>query len=300
MKSNREGTSMELTLQNITMNYKDKKALNDVSITFKPGIYGLLGPNGAGKTSLMRILATVLRQSAGEIFFNGENIKNLKERYLEQLGYQPQKFGYYPYFTGEEFIDYIGAVKGLTEKETKERMDELFEVFDLTEVRKKKIRTYSGGMKQRLNLIQAMMNNPSIVILDEPTAGLDPKQRINFKNYLSKISKAKIILLSTHITSDIQSIANKIVFLKNGEIIAETEENELLEKFKGRIFEYDCTEEEAEKVSDGLIGISRFGGKIRVRVVSDKKPTENATPEFPLLEDIYLYYYPETVDKGED
>ncbi len=291
---------MELSLQNITMNYKDKRALNDVSITFTPGIYGLLGPNGAGKTSLMRIIATVLRQSAGEIFFEGENIKNLKERYLEHIGYQPQKFGYYPYFTGEEFMDYIGAVKGLTKKETKERMDELFEVFDLTEVRRKKIRTYSGGMKQRLNLIQAMLNDPSIIILDEPTAGLDPKQRINFRNYLSKISKSKIIMLSTHITSDIQSIANKIIFIKSGKIIAETDENELLEQFKGRIFEYDCSEEEVEKVTDGLIGISRFGGKIRLRVVADKKPTENATPEIPLLEDIYLYYFPETVDQGEE
>lgn len=291
---------MELTLQNITMNYKDKKALDDVSITFKPGIYGLLGSNGAGKTTLMRIIATVLRQSAGEIFLDGENVKNLKERYLEHIGYQPQKFGYYPYFKGAEFVDYIGAVKGLTEKETKERMDELFEVFELTEVRKKRIRTYSGGMKQRLNLIQAMLNNPSIVILDEPTAGLDPKQRINFRNYLSKISKSKIIILSTHITSDIQSIANKIIFIKSGKIIEETDENELLEKFKGRIFEYECNEEDAEKVTDGLIGISRFGGKIRLRVVADKKPMENATPEIPLLEDIYLYYYPETVDnEGE-
>ena len=128
-------------------------------------------------------------------------------------------------------MDYIGAVKGLTKRETKERMDELFEVFDLTEVRRKKIRTYSGGMKQRLNLIQAMLNDPSIIILDEPTAGLDPKQRINFRNYLSKISKSKIIMLSTHITSDIQSITNKIIFIKSGKIIAETDENELLEQF---------------------------------------------------------------------
>ena len=227
---------MELVLNDVSKSFGEKKAVDNISLEIGPGIHGLLGANGAGKTTLMRMICGLLKPTNGEIRFNGKDVNKLGEEYLNALGYLPQDFGYYPEFTAMEYIDYIGAVKGLSKTYTLEQANELFEVFQLFEVKNKKIKTYSGGMKQRLGIIQSMLNNPRILILDEPTSGLDPKQRLIFKNYLSQISKERIVILSTHITSDLQNIANNIIMMKSGKIICTGDEEKLLKQLEGRVW----------------------------------------------------------------
>lgn len=283
---------MELILNNINKAFGEKKAVSDISLKIGFGIHGLLGANGAGKTTLIRMICGVLEPTDGEIQLNGKSIDRLGEKYLENLGYQPQRFGYYPDFTGSEYIDYIGAVKGLSKAYTMEQANELFEVFQLSKMKKKKIKTYSGGMKQRLGLVQAMLNNPQILVLDEPTAGLDPKQRLILKNYISQISKEKIIILSTHITSDVQNIANNIIMMKSGEIICSRDETTLLNQLEGKVWEFIIDERELLEYMHKLAVIcySRNADKIKLRVISENSPSEGAILSKPNLEDFYLYY----------
>src|SRR5699024_7334530 len=224
------------------------------------------------------------------------------QKYFEILGYQPQSFGYYPDFTGIEYIDYIGAVKGLSRAYTVERAKELFDIFQLLDVKNKKIKTYSGGMIQRLGFIQAVLNDPQILVLDEPTAGLDPKQRLILKNYLSQISKERIVILSTHITSDVQNIANKIIMMKSGEIICLGNEELLLSQLEGKVWEFIIDERELLEYMEKLmfVNYSRDVNRIKVRVISETSPMEGAILLKPNLEDLYLYYNPEQIDDGGD
>lgn len=289
---------MELTLYNLNKSFGDKKAVNNLSIKLGPGIHGLLGANGAGKTTFMRILCGILKPSSGNIELNKRDILKMGEKYLEILGYQPQHFGYYPNFTGLEYLDYIGAVRGLSKAYTVKRANELCDIFQLSDMKNKKIKTYSGGMIQRLGLIQAMLNNPKILVLDEPTAGLDPKQRLILKNYLSQISKDRIIILSTHITSDVQNISNNIILMKSGKIICYGDESTLLSQLKGKVWDFVIDEGRLlEYMKKHLvINYSRDVNKIKLRVISDNSPTSNATLLQPNLEDLYLYYNPEQVE----
>lgn len=210
---------MVLRLKNISKSYGEKVALNQVSMDFESGIYGLLGPNGAGKTTLISIMVGLLEASGGEILCDGVPRKKLKNQYYDYIGYMPQYPGYYGNFTGYEMMDYYAVLKGLKRTERKERILELLQFVNLTEQADKKVSSYSGGMRQRLGIACALLNHPKVLILDEPTAGLDPKERIRFRNLLSKISDDKIVIIATHIVSDVELIANRILLLRNGEMI---------------------------------------------------------------------------------
>ena len=212
---------MELTVRDLTKQYKDKKAVDGVSLRLTEGINGLLGANGAGKTTLMRMLCGILKPTAGSVALDGVDVSS--EDYRAVLGYLPQDFGYYPDFTGLDFLLYLAALKGLTRSHAKRKANELLELVSLQDVGKKKIRTYSGGMKQRLGIAQALLNRPQLLVLDEPTAGLDPKERVRFRNLIGEAGKEGIVILSTHIVSDIEHIADKVLMMKDGQLIFQGE-----------------------------------------------------------------------------
>ena len=207
---------MELSAVNLTKRYGSKTAVNRLNATLTNGVYGLLGANGAGKTTFMRLLCTVQRPTSGKIDLDGKSIWKLGERYRDVLGYLPQHFGYYPDFTALGFLLYVAALKGLDDRKAKKVSNKLLEEVGLSGESRRKIKTFSGGMKQRLGIAQAMLNDPYILILDEPTAGLDPKERVRFRNLISAFSKDRIVILSTHIVSDIEFIAEKIMIMKSG------------------------------------------------------------------------------------
>lgn len=208
---------MELTIDRLTKQYKNKIAVDRVSLQLKPGVCGLLGANGAGKTTLMRMICGVLKPTGGTISFQGMDVST--EEYRRSLGYLPQDFGYYPNFTGLEFLDYMALLKGLPKSTAKRRSQELLELVGLKNDGKKKIKTYSGGMKQRLGIAQAMLNRPKLLVLDEPTAGLDPKERVRFRELIEELGRENIVLLSTHIVSDIEQAADRILMMKEGQMI---------------------------------------------------------------------------------
>ena len=208
---------MELKVDRLTKQYKNKIAVDRISFSLQKGVTGLLGANGAGKTTLMRMICGILTPTGGDISYDGIDVSD--EKFRNILGYLPQDFGYYPEFTGSDFLMYFSALKGLSKKDARVRTEELLEIVGLSDVAKKKIKTYSGGMKQRLGIAQALINRPEVLILDEPTAGLDPKERVKFRNVIEEIGKDNIVLLSTHIVSDIEHIADRIIMMKSGQII---------------------------------------------------------------------------------
>ena len=223
---------MELIIENLSKSYKDKKVVENISLILKPGVYGLLGANGAGKTTLMRMLCGILKADTGSVKFDG--IGASSEEYRDVLGYLPQDFGYYPEFTGMEFLMYMASLKGLNKTSAKKKATELIDLVGLGDKGKKKIKTYSGGMKQRLGIAQALLNDPQVIILDEPTVGLDPRERVRFRNMIAELGKENIVLLSTHIVSDIEHIADVVLMMKEGKLIFQgkwTEENGDLEEF---------------------------------------------------------------------
>ena len=208
---------MELVIDRLSKQYQSKIAVDRISLKLKPGVYGLLGANGAGKTTLMRMVCGILRPTGGSVTLDGIDVTD--ERYRDVLGYLPQDFGYYPNFTGWDFLMYMSALKGIEKKHAKKRAKDLLEIVGLENMEKKKIKTYSGGMKQRLGIAQALLNEPKLVILDEPTAGLDPKERVKFRNLIGELGKENIVILSTHIVSDVEHIADRILMMKSGQII---------------------------------------------------------------------------------
>ncbi|RKI30741.1 ABC transporter ATP-binding protein [bacterium 1xD8-6] len=229
---------MELNVNRLTKQYKNKIAVDRISYIFREGIYGLLGANGAGKTTLMRMLCGILEPTGGEVSFNGTSVAT--EEYRAALGYLPQDFGYYPGFTGYDFLLYMAALKGLGRGHSKKKAKELLSFVSLEDMAKKKIKTYSGGMKQRLGIAQALLNDPKILILDEPTAGLDPKERVRFRNLLEGLGKDTIVVLSTHIVSDVDKIADAILLMKDGQLIFHGKREEIpgdLEEFYMEQFE---------------------------------------------------------------
>jgi len=290
---------MELIIDRLTKQYKNKIVVDRISLTLNNGVYGLLGANGSGKTTFMRMICGVLKPTSGEVKFNGIDVS--EEEYRDSLGYLPQDFGYYPEFTAYDFMLYMGSLKGLTKQRAKEKANELLELVALSDVAKKKIKAYSGGMKQRLGIAQAMLNNPKILILDEPTAGLDPKERVRFRNLISRLGKDKIVLLSTHIVSDVEYIASEILMMKDGQIIHQGSLEEIITAIKGKVFECSVDNQVAANLiaEYPIINVREELGKTFLRLVAEKPPCETAVVVPAVLEDLYLYYFNEGVNKDE-
>ncbi len=289
---------MELKTHELTKRYGPKIAVNHLNLTLHSGVYGLLGANGAGKTTLMRLLCDIQTPTSGRITLDGKNISFLGEKYRNLLGYLPQNFGYYPDFTAWDFLLYVAALKGLSEKQAKKKATELLEAVGLLKEQDRKIKTFSGGMKQRLGIAQAMLNDPRILILDEPTAGLDPKERVRFRNLISSFSKDRVVILSTHIVSDVEYIAEEIIMMKSGTILHFGRPQEITAEIDGQVWECQVPTDRAERYGEAL-NISNLrnleNNKTVLRVISEKQPVQNAVQVQPTLEDLYLYYF-----KGED
>ena len=286
---------MKLTLNRLTKRYKDKTAVDELSAELTPGIYGLLGANGAGKTTLMRMVCGILNPTSGNVTLDGRDTLAMGENYRDLLGYLPQDFGYYPVFTAMDYLLYIAALKGLTKSTAKVRANKILETVSLQTVANKKIRTFSGGMRQRLGIAQALLNDPKILVLDEPTAGLDPKERVRFRNLISDISKDKIVILSTHIVSDVEYIANDILVMKDGRLVHQGKPDEITASIRGFVWECRVQPREAELLiaKFTVSNLKHEGDENMLRIVSEKKPCENAVPAEPTLEDLYLYYFSE-------
>ena len=286
---------MELLLDRLTKQYGSKIAVDCVSATLKPGVYGLLGANGAGKTTLMRMLCAILESTSGEVLLNGKEITSLGAAYRNVLGYLPQDFGYYPNYTAMEFLMYVAALKGIPKDMAKKRANELLEVVGLSNVANKKVKTFSGGMKQRVGIAQALLNNPGILILDEPTAGLDPKERVRFRNLISSLAENRIVILSTHIVSDVEYIANEILIMKNGELIQHGSPEKLLKPIEKCVWECDVSRKEAEELELNYVtaNLKHNNGAERLRIISQEAPCRTAWNVDPTLEDLYLYYFAE-------
>lgn len=282
---------MELILDRLTKNFGSKIACDRISFTFTKGVYGLLGANGAGKTTLMRMMCGVLSPSSGNISYDGIDVS--REEYRDALGYLPQDFGYYPEFTARDFMLYVAALKGLTKTKAREKTEELLELVSLKNEAKKKIKTFSGGMKQRLGIAQAMLNDPKILVLDEPTAGLDPKERVRFRNLISRMGADRIVLLSTHIVSDIEHIADTILMMKSGQLIHSGSLDEIISVIKGKVWECTVPQSVADSLTEKYPIINTRSGAdgIFLRLVCDEKPCENAVNAEADLEDLYLYYF---------
>lgn len=284
---------MELSIDRLTKQYGRKIAVDCVSAALQPGVYGLLGANGAGKTTLMRMLCAILEPASGEVLLDGKEITSMGADYRNVLGYLPQDFGYYPNYTAMEFLMYIAALKGIPKNFAKNRAVELLELVDLRQVADKKVKTFSGGMKQRIGIAQALLNNPEVLILDEPTAGLDPKERVRFRNLLSEYAGDKIVILSTHIVSDIEAIADEVLLMKKGKFILQGTVPELVHKAEGKVWELSVSLEEAGKwqAKTTVANLRHEGKEIILRIISESKPCEEAVLCKATLEDLYLYYF---------
>lgn len=285
---------MELSLENLTKRFAEKPAVHDVSATLCPGVYGLLGANGAGKTTLMRMVCDVLKPSAGRIAFDGADIARMGDEYRAMLGYLPQDFGYYPDFTAMDFMLYMAALKGLDRRAAKLRCSELLEEVGLAAHAKAKVRTFSGGMKQRLGIAQAVINDPAVLVLDEPTAGLDPKERVRFRNLISGFSQDKIVLLSTHIVSDVEYIADDILVMKAGRFVLRGRPDAVVSSVAGKVWECRVSARQADELSASAcvcnVHYASDGGAV-VRVAADEAPVAGAVSVEPTLEDLYLYTF---------
>lgn len=287
---------MELKLDRLTKQFGSAIAVDRLSATLTPGVYGLLGANGAGKTTLMRMICDVLKPTSGSVVWNGVPIERLGERYRSVLGYLPQDFGYYPDFTALDFMLYLSALKGLDSKAAKRRSMELLDLVGLAGVAKRKVKTFSGGMKQRLGIAQAVINDPQVLVLDEPTAGLDPKERVRFRNLISALAQDKVVILSTHIVSDVEYIADEILIMRAGQIVATGTVEEILAQVSGVVWECAVTPREADAMSARMaVGNVRYdhNGMAVVRIVSDVPPHESGRLVEPTLEDVYLYIFQE-------
>ena len=284
-----------LKIESVSKKFGKKEALSDVNLELDSGIYGLLGDNGAGKSTLMRLLVGVDTPTRGHILYEGEDISQLKGQYRGLLGYMPQEFAVFPGFTAGEFLTYMGALKGLSKRELKEKIPRVLAFVNLQDVKDKKVSTFSGGMKRRVGIAQALLNDPKILILDEPTAGLDPGERIRFSNILSNMSKDKIILFSTHIISDIEAITKSIIILNDGKIRAKTTSDKLIEKMEGRVFEsrIPFSELAAYEKKVQIIRMRYEGERLKIRYTGDA--FEGARPVRANLEDYYILHRNEVI-----
>lgn len=281
---------IKLVAKGITKTYGKTKALDKLSIEMKPGIYGLLGPNGAGKTTFIKILLGILTPDEGTISINDKVMKKFNEEYLNLIGYMPQYPQFYANFKLKEFLEYICLLKGINKKEISKLVENTLEKVNLSYASKRKISELSGGMRQRLGIAQAILNDPKILILDEPTAGLDPKERIRFRNIISKLSKDKIIIYATHIVSDIEMIANHVLFLRLGELVLEGSIHDVESSMDGKVWEVEMEMKEFQNLSDKFIisNVKQANSNYLVRIIHDVQPVSNARKVKPNLEDVFL------------
>lgn len=280
---------MTLELRDIWQNYEKKTIISGLNLVFKPGIYGLLGPNGAGKSTTVRMVCTVEKPSSGEIFYNGQNIYDMKDDYRERLGYVPQKAGYYPDFNAFMFLKYVAGLKGIEEPD--KMIEKCLKMVGLWEAREKKLKKFSGGMKQRINIAQAMLNDPEIFILDEPTVGLDPNERMNLKNLLTELAENKIIILASHIVSDVEDIADRVIILKQGDVLLDEEIDVAMRHTEGKTWQCDLADmDEVNRIKKEykVSSVKRHKGIVSMRVISDEKPCETAVEVEKSLEEVYL------------
>lgn len=279
-----------LTVKNVTKKYGNFTALDDISIEFGNGVYGIVAPNGAGKTTLIKMLATLSFPTSGEILWDGTEITKLDEKYREIIGFLPQQFGYYKDYTPVKYLKYLAALKGVNEG-VDEKIRELLKLVSLEDAADKKMKKFSGGMIQRVGIAQALLNDPKILLLDEPTAGLDPKERVRFRNIISSLSKDKTVLLSTHIVSDVESIANKIVMIKDHKILYNDSVEDICSRLDTEIFELTISDAQFDKFTEKYQVLShRYdGGTIKIRFAGEAVP--GAVSVKPTLEDVFLYSF---------
>lgn len=282
---------MELQIEHLFKTYRKKEALQDVSFTLRKGIYGLLGENGAGKSTLMRMLATVDFPTKGRICYDKRDIFAMDETYRSLIGYMPQDYSVYPGFTATDFLEYMGVLKGIPQKKLKDRISEVLEFVNLSDAADKKVKTFSGGMKRRIGIAQAIMNEPVILILDEPTAGLDPKERIRFSNIISDMGKDKIVLLSTHIVSDIEAIASELIVMKKGNVLETGAVDTLVQQVKGKVWEAVVSQETYHRLRKerSVIHLKQMEKDVQVRFVGEKYPDVKISQAEPTLEDYYIF-----------
>ena len=284
---------MKLEIKNLNKNYGDKHALKDMNITLKPGIYGLLGKNGAGKSTLMNLLTDNIKRTSGDILLDGKEILSMGADYRKLIGYMPQQQGMYDQFSARRFLYYVSSLKGLSRKQAKEGVEKYLDLVNLSDVADKKLGGFSGGMRQRVMFAATMLGEPKIYLLDEPTAGLDPEERIKIRNYISKISGENIVILATHVVNDVECIADEIILMKSGEVVDINPPHKMIEAVEPKVYEKRCTYEEMEALNDKYKKGNVRQGKdgLYFRIVADEKPEGFSEIKGDAnLEDVYLYY----------
>lgn len=292
---------MELCVEHLSKQFKDITAVNDISLQITPGVWGLLGANGAGKTTLMRMIAGIMNPSSGQIRYDGIPIRELGESYRDVFGYLPQEFGFYPEFTVKDYLEYVAVLKGLSDRDSKRRIGELLEQMTLSHVKNKKINKLSGGMKRRVGIAQALLNEPEILILDEPTSGLDPGERVRFRNLLSEFAHDRIVLISTHIVSDVEYIATQNAVMKGGALIAQGTTDELVKLVAGKVWTAQIPMSRLPEYERRLSIVNirnEDNGRISIRYLAEAPCSKDSEPTSPHLEDLYLWLFPqEAIDR---
>lgn len=284
-------------MNNLTKSFGDYVVLEDVNLEFENGVYGLLAPNGAGKTTLIKLLTTLIFPTKGEILYDGTDIVALDESYRDILGYLPQSFGYYKNYSPKQFLLYLAALKGVDKKEALATIERLLTLVALEDVADKKMKKFSGGMIQRVGIAQALLNDPKIIILDEPTAGLDPKERVRFRNILTDLSRDRIVIISTHIVSDIEFIANEVIMLKDKKILYKDTVENICKTLEGKVYETEIDFSEVREFRKHHISLSekQENGRMKLRFIEESDKNEAWKPVSPNLEDVFLYEYNEGI-----
>ncbi len=293
---------MELSIEHVSKQFKDMKAVADFSLHLTPGVWGLLGANGAGKTTLMRMIAGIMDPTEGQILYDGVPIQELGEKYRDIFGYLPQEFGFYPEFTVKDYLEYVAVLKGLPDKQIKKKIQELLELLTLSHVKNKKIAKLSGGMKRRVGIAQALLNEPEVLILDEPTSGLDPGERVRFRKLLSEFAHDRIVLISTHIVSDVEYIATQNAIMKGGKLLAHGTTEELIHMIDGKVWTTQIPMSRLSEYESKLLIVNlrnEENGQLTIRYLADEPYTDTSVSVTPHLEDLYLWLFPqETVERG--